>query len=245
MPSSLEILQKEVITCDRCERLRSYCEAIAATKRRAYLGEDYWGRPVPGFGDPKARVFLIGLAPGAHGANRTGRVFTGDKSGEWLYRALFETGFASAPESVRANDGLELNDCYISCSVKCAPPDNKPLPGEILDCRPYLERELLLLRRVEVIVALGRLAFDNYLDIAKARGLIASRSGLLFVHNGVHRIPGSPVLVSSFHPSQQNTSTGKLTRAMLASVFLKVRQLLESSSVERSNRARPNTRLSK
>lgn len=245
MPSSLDILKREVIACERCERLRSYCEGIAATKRRAYLGEDYWGRPVPGFGDPNARVFLIGLAPGAHGANRTGRVFTGDKSGEWLYRALFETGFASAPQSLRAGDGLELYGCYISCSVKCAPPDNKPLPGEILNCRPYLIRELQLLRKVEVVVALGRLAFDNYLDVLKNEGLVASRSGFSFSHNGVQRIDGAPALVSSFHPSQQNTSTGKLTREMLADVFLTVRQLLDANSASRSRQPMPRRRSSR
>ncbi len=164
-----------------------YREQVGRTKRRAYLDWDYWARPVPGFGDPKARLLLIGLAPGAHGANRTGRIFTGDSSGDFLYRALFETGFASQPTSVSRDDGLRLLDAYISAAVRCAPPGNKPAPGEILNCRPYLERELELLNNLRVVIALGRLAFDVYLSILRAQGKIARRSGFVFAHGQEYR----------------------------------------------------------
>ena len=197
-------------------------------KRRAFRDQDYWAKPVPGFGDPRARMLLIGLAPAAHGGNRTGRTFTGDSSGNFLYRALFETGFASQPTSVSRDDGLLLTDAYISAAVRCAPPDNKPLPEEIRNCRPYLEKELELLRDLRIVVALGRLAFDVYLAILRDQGKIARRSDFVFGHNKVHRTgPGQPVLVSSFHPSQQNTSTGKLTEAMFRAVFLRARRLTE------------------
>ncbi len=188
---------------------------------------DYWGRPVPGFGDPDAELYLLGLAPGAHGANRTGRMFTGDRSGDWLYRALFKTGFANQAESTHREDGLQLMNAWIGASVRCAPPDNKPLPGEVAACRPYVERELARLKRVKVVVALGRLAFDNYLALRRDAGVIASRAAFVFTHDGEHHIaPGEPVLISSYHPSQQNTSTGKLTEPMLRAVFERVRRLL-------------------
>jgi uracil-DNA glycosylase family 4 len=204
-----------------------YREEVGRVKRRAYRDQDYWAKPVPGFGDPQARMLLVGLAPGAHGSNRTGRMFTGDASGNFLYRALFETGFASQPTSVSRNDGLALTDAYISAAVRCAPPDNKPLPQEIRTCRPYLERDLELLRNLKVVVALGRLAFDVYLTILRDQGKIARRSGFVFGHNEVHRTgTGQPLLISSFHPSQQNTSTGKLTEAMFRAVFLRARRLL-------------------
>ena len=197
-------------------------------KRRAYRDQDYWAKPVPGFGDPRARMLLIGLAPAAHGGNRTGRTFTGDSSGNFLYRVLFETGFASQPTSVSRDDGLALNDAYICAAVRCAPPDNKPLPEEIRACRPYLEKELELLRDLKVVVALGRLAFDVYLTILRDQGKIVRRSDFVFGHNQEHRTgPGQPVLISSFHPSQQNTSTGKLTEAMFRAVFLRARRLLD------------------
>ncbi|HUS07373.1 MAG TPA: uracil-DNA glycosylase, partial [Bryobacteraceae bacterium] len=175
MPS-LSLLQSEIVACTRCPRLTDHCCRIALVKRRAYREWNYWGKPVPSFGDPKARLLVIGLAPGAHGANRTGRIFTGDSSGDYLYRALHETGFASQAESRSLDDGLILRDCYIAASVRCAPPDNKPAREEVAACRPYLERELKLLARVQVVVALGRLAFDNYLAILRDAGVIASRS---------------------------------------------------------------------
>ena len=225
---ALEILNREIVRCRLCPRLVEYREEVGRVKRRAYRDQDYWAKPVPGFGDPLARMLLIGLAPGAHGANRTGRMFTGDASGNFLYRALFETGFASQPTSVSRDDGLMLTDAYISAAVRCAPPDNKPLPDEIRNCRPYLERELELLRNLKVVVALGRLAFDVYLTILHEQGKITRRSGFVFGHNKEHFIgPGQPVLISSFHPSQQNTSTGKLTEAMFRAVFLRARRLLD------------------
>jgi uracil-DNA glycosylase family 4 len=224
---ALQILNQAIVRCRKCPRLVEYREEVGRVKRRAYRDQDYWAKPVPGFGDPQARMLLVGLAPGAHGANRTGRMFTGDSSGNFLYRALFETGFASQPTSVSRNDGLKLTDAYISAAVRCAPPDNKPLPEEIRTCRPYLERDLEVLRNLKVIVALGRLAFDVYLTILRDQGKIARRSDFVFAHNTEHRTgPGQPLLISSFHPSQQNTSTGKLTEAMFRDVFLRARRLL-------------------
>ena len=218
------------MNCGKCPRLLQYCRQVAKVKRRAYRDWDYWGKPVPGFGDPSARVLILGLAPGAHGANRTGRIFTGDRSGDWLYRALYQTGFASQPDSVSRNDGLQLRGAYITAAAHCAPPDNKPLPNEIRNCRPYLERELDLLQP-RVVVALGRIAFDAYLEILKSRGVIRSRAPFRFEHNQQFRIaPGQPVLVSSYHPSQQNTSTGKLTEKMLLDVFQRARRLAEKES---------------
>jgi uracil-DNA glycosylase family 4 len=196
-------------------------------KRRAYRDWDYWGKPVPGFGDAAARVLILGLAPGAHGSNRTGRMFTGDRSGDWLYRALYQAGFASQQHSVSRHDGMQLHGVYITAAAHCAPPDNKPDPAEIRNCRPYLERELDLLKP-RVVVALGRIAFDNYLDILKSRGLIPNRAAFRFEHNRHFCIAmGQPILVSSYHPSQQNTSTGKLTEKMLLDVFRKARKLAE------------------
>ena len=222
----LDILRREVIACERCPRLREYCKKVAAVKRRAYRDWDYWGRPVPGFGDPQARLLVIGLAPAAHGGNRTGRVFTGDRSGDFLYRALYETGFASQPESVSRDDGMKVTGVYICAAVRCAPPDNKPNPQEFRNCREYLERELDLLKGLRAVVALGRIAFDTYLGILRDRGIIRSRAAFSFGHDREHRIEGSPVLISSYHPSQQNTSTGKLTAAMLRAVFERARHLI-------------------
>jgi len=224
---SLQILNRQIIACRQCPRLVEYREEVGRVKRRAFRDQDYWAKPVPGFGDPRARMLLIGLAPGAHGANRTGRMFTGDSSGNFLYRALYETGFASQPTSLSSDDGLALTDAYISAAVRCAPPDNKPLPEEIRTCRPYLEKDLELLRDLRVVVALGRLAFDVYLAILRDQHKITRRSDFVFGHNQEHRTgPGQPILLSSFHPSQQNTSTGKLTDTMFRAVFLNVRRLL-------------------
>ncbi|MFB3778945.1 MAG: uracil-DNA glycosylase [Bryobacteraceae bacterium] len=217
-------LQWEVIACRRCPRLIEHCLHVAAVKRRAYRDWEYWGRPVPSFGDPAARLLIVGLAPGAHGANRTGRMFTGDRSGDFLYEALYATGFATKPTSVSREDGLELRDAYITAAVRCAPPDNRPTPEELRACRCYLERELELLARVRVVVALGRIAFDSYLSLLRERGLIRRRAAFVFGHNREHRTgEGLPLLISSYHPSQQNTSTGRLTREMLRDVFRKVR----------------------
>ena len=218
----LEILEREVIACVRCPRLVAYRAEVARVKRRAFRDCTYWGKPVPGFGDPKARLLIIGLAPAAHGGNRTGRVFTGDRSGDFLYKALYDTGFASQPESVHSGDGLKLTDAFVTASVRCAPPDNKPTPEEIRNCRGYLEGELALLKSIRVVVALGKLAFDNYLAVRQ------KRSGFIFGHNlEYNQGPGAPVLISSYHPSQQNTQTGKLTATMFRAVFERARGILE------------------
>ncbi len=196
-------------------------------KRRAYRDWEYWGKPVPSFGNARAELLIIGLAPGAHGSNRTGRMFTGDGSGNALYRVLHKTGFASQPGSLSRDDGQRLMGAYITAVARCAPPGNKPTREEIANCRPYLERELDLLRNVKVVVALGRVAFDNYLGILQSRGLIRSRAAFAFGHDRVFETaPGQPVLISSYHPSQQNTSTGKLTEAMLIAVFQRARNIL-------------------
>jgi uracil-DNA glycosylase family 4 len=222
----LEVIQSEIAVCRLCPRLRDYTAEIARVKRRAYIEWDYWGKPVPSFGDPSARVLILGLAPGAHGSNRTGRMFTGDRSGDILYRVLHRTGFASQPTSSSRDDGLELRGAYITAACHCAPPGNKPTPAEIRNCRPFLERELESFPALKVVVALGKIAFDNYLDILKSHGTIASRAPFQFRHDRQYRIAkGYPVLVSSYHPSQQNTSTGKLTEKMLTDVFRRARNL--------------------
>ena len=222
--TALEILEREIIRCEKCPRLVAYRAEVGRVKRRAYRDWDYWAKPVPGFGDPRARLLLVGLAPGAHGANRTGRMSTGDSSGDFLYKVLFETGFASQPTSRSRDDGLKLKDAYISAAVRCAPPDNKPAVDEIRNCRPYLERELALLKGVRVVVALGRLAFDVYLGILREQGKIERRSAFVFAHDAEHQTgEGQPLLISSYHPSQQNTFTGKLTPIMLLKVFQRAR----------------------
>ena len=227
MSDLLRVLNRQIVSCERCVRLRDYGREVARVKRRAYLDWEYWGQPVPGFGDPKARLLVIGLAPGAHGAHRTGRIFTGDSSGDFLYRAMYETGFASQAESRSRRDGLELRDAYITAAARCAPPDNKPLPKELAACRPFLERELELLKQVRVVVALGGVALRTYLNILRDRGAIKSLAAFPFGHDRVyHPAPGLPVLIASYHPSQQNTSTGRLTAAMLREVFERARSLL-------------------
>ena len=208
---ALRSLAAEIVACSQCPRLREHCANVAVVKRRAYQSETYWGLPVPGFGDPSARLLILGLAPGAHGANRTGRVFTGDSSGDFLFRALHETGFANQPNSSHRDDGLVLHNAWISASVRCAPPDNKPDPTEIRNCQPFLERELHLLKNLQGVVVLGRLAFNVYCRIAKLPKLD-------FGHNLLHS-QSKPWLLCSYHPSQQNTSTGRLTREMLHDVF--------------------------
>jgi uracil-DNA glycosylase family 4 len=229
---SLQLLENDITSCARCPRLRAHCEEVARVKRRAYREQEYWGRPVPGFGDPRAEVLVLGLAPAAHGANRTGRVFTGDRSGDWLYRALWQTGFANQPESTRRGDGLRLKHAWISASVRCAPPGNKPTPDEVRACRSFLEREAGLLENLKVVVALGRLAFGNWLEMEKRRGAIAARAGFQFGHDREHHVaPGRPALVGSFHPSQQNTSTGRLTEPMLRAVFERARSLAGLRSI--------------
>ena len=220
----LELLQKRIVDCDRCPRLRAHCQAVAETKRRAYRNEEYWGRPVPSFGDPSARLLIVGLAPGAHGANRTGRMFTGDASGDFLYSAMHATGWASQPTSAHRGDGLTLIDCYITAAARCAPPGNKPRPEELRRCRPYLIEELRLLKRVQVVVALGRIAFDTCLS---AFGAVKCR--YVFAHDQLHELAeGQPRLISSYHPSQQNTATGRLTQPRLRDVFARAKIIVST-----------------
>ncbi len=227
--SALKLLNQVVVECRLCPRLVAHREQIAREKRRVYLNWTYWGRPVPSFGDPAARLLLIGLAPGAHGANRTGRMFTGDRSGDFLYRALFETGFASQPESLAREDGLTLLDVYITAPVRCVPPDNKPERDEILRCRPFFEQELRLLRNLKVIVLLGGIALDAYLGTLQDKGLIKSRSAFPFSHGAEFDThPSGPRLLCCYHPSQQNTSTGRLTAQMLTEIFERARAMIKS-----------------
>jgi uracil-DNA glycosylase len=220
MPGRLDELQDRVIGCRRCPRLVEWRERVAREKRAAFRDEEYWGRPVPGFGDPRARVYVLGLAPAAHGGNRTGRVFTGDRSGDWLFGSLHRTGFANQPTSIRADDGLRLNDAFVAAAVRCAPPANKPLPGERDNCLPYAAEELELLRPA-VIVCLGAFAWDA---ACRLHGL---RPRPRFGHGAQHAIEGGPVLLGTYHPSQQNTFTGKLTEPMLDAVFEKARDLAD------------------
>jgi uracil-DNA glycosylase len=226
--SALQIISNEVSACRKCPRLVEYREQVAREKRRAFLGWEYWGRGVPGFGDPRAQLFILGLAPAAHGANRTGRVFTGDRSGDFLYKALHQAGFANQPTSQHRDDGLDLTNTYIAAAVRCAPPENKPLPTEILNCRAYLERELAILRP-KAILALGRIAWDAYLDLLKQQGRITSRAAYKFAHGAEAAIcPGLPHLFGIFHPSQQNTQTGRVTEAMYAKILARVRKYLHA-----------------
>lgn len=223
---ALELLHQRIAHCTRCPRLVTYRQVVAKTKRRQYRDWTYWGRPVPGFGDASARLLVLGLAPAAHGGNRTGRVFTGDRSGDWLYEALYRYGFANQPHSVRRGDGLSLADCYVGAVVRCAPPANKPLPQEFEACRPFVMEELRLLKRVVVVVALGKIAFDHYLKAGRSLGYPVRTPAPRFGHGVVYRLPWGVTLIGSYHPSQQNTFTGKLTRPMFHAVFRKARKLL-------------------
>ncbi|HWG58288.1 MAG TPA: uracil-DNA glycosylase [Candidatus Acidoferrales bacterium] len=227
MAQELEKLNAEIVACRKCARLVEYRERVAREKRLAFRDCDYWGKPAPGFGDPRAKLLILGLAPAAHGANRTGRMFTGDRSGDFLYRALFEAGFANQAESMRRGDGLALKNAYIGAAARCAPPENKPLPSELANCRPYFERELAVIRP-RAILALGGLAMRVYLGLLKERGAIASHAAFPFRHGAVYDFPGElPRLYTSYHPSQQNTFTGKLTQAMLGRVLAEIRRFLE------------------
>ena len=223
--SWLDTLNREIVCCTRCPRLVVYREQVAREKRRAYRDCEYWGRPVPGFGDPEARVLVLGLAPGAHGSNRTGRPFTGDASGKFMYPVLYETGFANQPNATHCGDGLELKDLYITATVRCAPPDNKPLPQELANCAPYLDREMDGLKNLRVVVALGRIGFDAYLNYLKRRGQIAGKKLYLFQHGAKYEMPDGKILLASYHPSNQNTQTGKLTRQMFVRIFEEAAQL--------------------
>ena len=228
--SALDALEREVVSCRRCPRLVQWREQVARTKRAAFASEEYWGKPLPGFGDPRARVMVLGLAPAAHGGNRTGRIFTGDRSGDWLFAALWRAGFANQPTSVSREDGLRLRDCFITAAVRCAPPANRPLPSERDNCLPYLEAELRLLERAGVIVCLGSFAWDVAIRALRSRRLTPPRPRPRFGH-GAEAQMGSYRLVGSYHPSQQNTFTGRLTEGMLDEVFARAAALAEGATL--------------
>ncbi len=226
--NQLAPLQETVIHCHKCSRLVRWREKIAREKTKRFADQDYWGKPNPSFGDPDAELLLIGLAPAAHGGNRTGRMFTGDRSGDWLYRALFKAGFANQPTSVSRDDGLKLINCYITATCRCAPPLNKLLPSEIRNCRPYLLRELELLENVKVIVGLGKVGFDTAVNSFQELGWATFKTKPKFGHGAENRLNETVTLLGSFHPSQQNTFTGKLTEPMFDAVFRRARKLLKS-----------------
>jgi uracil-DNA glycosylase family 4 len=223
--AALAALNARIVACTRCPRLREYTANIAVTKRRAYLDHDYWGLPVPSFGDPDARVLLVGLAPGAHGSNRTGRPFTGDGSGAFLFPVLYEAGFASQPIATKRDDGMQLHDAWITSVVRCAPPDNKPLPSEIANCAPYLDEEMAALKNLRVIVCLGKIGFDGVVQHLIRSGEIARRGDLHFAHGAEYKLPNGRFLLATYHPSLQNTNTGKLTNAMFYAIFRRAREL--------------------
>ena len=233
--ASLAALRAQIIACRRCPRLVRHRETVARRPPRRYAGQSYWARPLPGFGDPNARLLIVGLAPAAHGGNRTGRMFTGDGSGQWLAGALYEAGFASQPTSTHRADGFSLRDAWITAAVRCAPPANKPTSREMARCQGYLEAELALLPRVSVVVALGRIAFDAFLQTREVAGGSRFKPKPRFAHGAEVRLPEGTTLIASYHPSQQNTFTGKLTQPMLSAIFQKARRLLHSHA----QRSRP------
>ena len=222
---TLAALNARIVACDRCQRLRPYCAEVARVRRRKYAEFEYWGRPVPSFGDANARVLVLGLAPGAHGSNRTGRMFTGDGSGDFLFPVLHEAGFASQQNAVTRDDGMRLSDLWIGAVVRCAPPGNKPTPEEQRNCAPWLDEEIQLLHDLRVVVCLGKIAFDGFLAHQMRAGKPHSRAGFVFGHGAEYALPDGLKLIASYHPSLQNTNTGKLTRAMLLGVFRRAREL--------------------
>ena len=225
-PLELETVQAEIIACERCPRLRSWCRVVAERRKREFSDWSYWGLPVPGFGDPRARLLVVGLAPAAHGGNRTGRVFTGDSSGDWLYEALHRFGFANQPRSVSREDGLQLSDCYVTAAARCAPPDNRPAREELERCRGWLARELALLDRVRVVIALGGIAREAWLRASGWWDRLSPRERPGFGHGAVTTLSDGTVFIASYHPSRQNTNTGRLTREMWYEPFREARRLL-------------------
>lgn len=224
---TLEALNARVVACELCPRLRAHCSEVARTRRRAYVEWEYWGRPVPSFGDPKARVMALGLAPGAHGSNRTGRPFTGDGSGDFLYPVLHQAGFASQARATSRDDGMKLSGLWITAMARCAPPGNKPTPDELRNCSRWLDQEITLLTDLRVVVCLGRIAFDGLLAHEMRIGKISSRTRFVFAHGAEYELPDGLVAIASYHPSLQNTNTGKLTRPMLLKVFNRAKRLAE------------------
>ena len=224
--SPFRALADRISACELCPRLRTHCKELASRRKRQFANEEYWARPVPGFGDPEARLLIVGLAPGAHGSNRTGRPFTGDASGEWLYEALHRYGWANQPVSRARDDGLVLTDCYITAAARCAPPDNRPTREELDRCRPYLQAELDLLTRVRVVLALGQIGWENWLRAAGWWERLGTSQRPQFAHGVETVLPNRMMLVSSYHPSRQNTNTGRLTRPMWHSVFERIRTIL-------------------
>lgn len=229
LPSALAELEARITHCVRCPRLQTHCAEVARVRKRRWADWEYWGRPVPSFGDPMARLLLVGLAPGAHGSNRTGRHFTGDGSGDFLYPALYETGFASQPKATSREDGLRLKDLWITAVARCAPPGNRPLPAELANCAPFLDEEIALLPRVKGMLALGKIAFDGLVAHLVRTGQIKRRGPLHFGHGVCYEIPGERFLMASYHPSLQNTNTGKLTLPMLLAVLNEARRRIETA----------------
>ena len=225
--TTLAALNARIVGCELCPRLRAHCTEVAEKRRRAYLDWEYWGRPVPSFGDPKARVMALGLAPGAHGSNRTGRPFTGDGSGDFLYPVLHKAGFASQAKATSRDDGMKLSGLWITAVARCAPPSNKPTPEELRNCAPWLDQEMRLLKDLRVVVCLGRIAFDGLLAHGMRTGLLGSRGGFAFAHGAEYKLPSGLIAIACYHPSLQNTNTGKLTRAMLLKVFKRAKKLAD------------------
>ena len=223
--SALKQIHENIISCERCLRLREYCQRIGETRRRAYIDQTYWARPVPGFGDPKARILILGLAPGAHGANRTGRPFTGDGSGDFMYPVLHDLGLATKPRGTDREDGLKLRDAWIASVVRCAPPGDKPTPEEIRNCGDHLSQEIAALRRVCVVVCLGKIAWDGFTAHLLREGVITRRSEYVFSHGAHYTLPNGLNLLGSYHPSLRNTNTGRLTRPMFSRIFVRAREL--------------------
>ena len=246
---NLELLNAEIVACTRCPRLRAHCAEVARVKRKAYADWEYWGRPVPTFGDPGARIMALGLAPGAHGSNRTGRPFTGDGSGDFLYPVLYEAGFASQPLARSRDDGMKLTDLFITSVARCAPPANKPTPEELRNCASWLDREISLLGNLRVVVCLGRIAFDGllaHIERTADSSQLLPRSRYVFAHGAEFVLPGGLRAITSYHPSLQNTNTGKLTRSMLLAVFKRAQELADVTPQEpRTGAAKSSTRRSK
>lgn len=230
--TQFKVLAERIEACELCPRLRIYCAEIARVRRRAYADQTYWGKPVPSFGDPNAKVLALGLAPGAHGSNRTGRPFTGDGSGNFLYPVLHETGFATQPTAQSRDDGMELKDLHITSVVRCAPPGNKPLPGEIRNCATFVDQEIAILTDLRVVICLGKIAFDGYVNHLIRAGKISDRKGFVFRHGAEYSLPGGQHILATYHPSLQNTNTGLLTRNMFRDIFLRARVLAELPLVD-------------